>query len=233
MTISRSTRPDPPAAPGGRRSGAPTARAEVRRHPERGVYDREAIHAILDEALVCHLGFAARGQPFVIPTIHARDGETLYLHGSPASRTLRSLSGGTPACVTATILDGLVLARSAFHHSVNYRSVVAHGRAVLVTDPAERDTALAALVDAGVPGRSAQTRGPSRKEHAATAVLRLDLREVSLKARTHSAVDDPEDVDGPYWAGVVPLRLVAGAPEPAPDLREGVAVPEPVLAWQP
>jgi len=209
----------------------PTARTVPTRAAERVSYDRDAVHAVLDEALVCHVGFVVDGAPVVLPHVHARVGEALYLHGSTGARALRS--GALDVCVTVTLLDGLVLARSAFHHSVNYRSVVAHGRAVLVTDPAERDTALAALVDAGVPGRSAQTRGPSRKEHAATAVLRLDLREVSLKARTHSAVDDPEDVDGPYWAGVVPLRLVAGAPEPAPDLREGVAVPEPVLAWQP
>lgn len=209
----------------------PTARTVPTRAADRVTYDRDAVHAVLDEALVCHVGFVVDGAPVVLPHVHARVGRSLYLHGSTGARALRA--GGLDVCVTVTLLDGLVLARSAFHHSVNYRSVVAHGRAVPVTDPAERDTALAALVDAGVPGRSGQTRGPDRKEHAATAVLRLDLQEVSLKARGHSAVDDPEDVDGPYWAGVVPLRLVAGDPEPAPDLREGVAVPEEVRTWRP
>jgi len=210
----------------------PTPRTSPSRNAGRISYDRAAVHAVLDEALVCHVGFVVDGQPVVLPQLHARVDDTLYLHGSTGARGLRSASaGGLDVCVTATLTDGLVLARSAFHHSINYRAVVAHGTAVLVTDAAEKTAALAALVEAVAPGRAAGTRAPSAKELAATAVLRLDLVEVSLKVRTGGPNDDPEDRNLPYWAGVLPLSTVAGDPEPALDLSAGIAVPAHVNGW--
>ncbi len=193
----------------------PTARTQVRRRPERAHYDRAGIEAILDEGLVAHVGIAVDGQPFVLPMAYARVGDDLYLHGSAASRLLRALSGGAAVCVTVTLLDGLVLARSAFHHSMNYRCVVVLGRAVPVPDGPERDRALAAIVDHAVAGRSALVRPPDRKELAATKVLRLSLEEASAKVRTGPPIDDDRDLDVPVWAGVLPLRLVAG--DPCPD----------------
>lgn len=205
--------------------GAPGPHTTVCRHPERGVYDRAAIDPILDEALYCHVGFVAEGRPFVIPTIHARDGDVLYLHGSPASRMLRTLAGGLDVCVTVTILDGLVLARSVYNHSLNYRSVVVLGNARPVEDRDEKLTALARIVEHVVPGRNRDARPPSAKELAGTHVLALALDEASAKVRSGPPKDFDDDVPLPIWAGVVPLRLVAGDPETAEDVPTGVAVP--------
>ncbi len=202
-----------------------TSRTTVRRLPQRGVYDRAAVFAILDEALVSHVGFVRDGQPFVIPTIFARVEDRLYLHGSAASRMLGALAEGADVCVTVTLVDGLVLARSAFHHSMNYRSVVVLGRARLVTDPNEKRAALEAVVEHVVPGRSREVRDPSERELLATSVLCLDLLEVSAKVRTGPPVDDAEDMDRPCWAGEIPLRLEAQAPVADPQLRAGVEPP--------
>jgi len=204
-----------------------TSRTTVRRLPQRGVYDRAAVFAILDEALVCHVGFVRDGQPFVIPTIFARVEDRLYLHGSAASRMLGALAEGADVCVTVTLVDGLVLARSAFHHSMNYRSVVVLGRARLVTDANEKRAALEAVVEHVVPGRSREVRDPSERELLATSVLCLDLLEVSAKVRTGPPVDDAEDMDRPCWAGEIPLRLEAQAPVADPQLRAGVE-PSPI-----
>lgn len=210
----------------------PTARTIPTRSRERVGYDRRAVHAVLDEATTCHVGFVVAGRPVVLPQLHVRVGEDLYLHGSTGARALRSADGhGLEVCVTVTLVDGLVLARSAFHHSVNYRSVVAQGRAELVSDPAEKTTALAALVDAVVPGRSAASRGPDRRELAATAVLRLRLHEVSLKVRSGPPVDDPEDLVLPHWAGVLPLSTRRGRPVPAPDVAADTPLPGHLQAW--
>jgi nitroimidazol reductase NimA-like FMN-containing flavoprotein (pyridoxamine 5'-phosphate oxidase superfamily) len=200
---------------------------------ERVGYDRATVHAVLDEAVVCHVGFVADGRPVVLPQLHARVGDRLYLHGSTGARALRRAgNGGLDVCVTVTLVDGLVLARSAFHHSANYRSVVALGTATVVTDAAEKSAALAALVDAVVPGRSAASRAPDRRELAATTVLVLPLEEVSVKVRSGPPVDDEEDLGLPHWAGVLPLRTVPGTPEPAPDLTDGIAVPAHVAGWR-
>jgi len=204
---------------------APTPLTTVRRLPQRAVYDRAAVFAILDEALVCHVGFARDGQPFVIPTIFARVEDRLYLHGSAASRMLGALGEGGDICVTVTLVDGLVLARSAFHHSMNYRSVVVLGRARLVTDAEEKRAALAAVVEHVLPGRSRDVREPSDVELRATSVLRLDMLEVSAKVRTGPPVDDLEDMGRSCWAGEIPLRLVALAPVADPQLRAGVEPP--------
>jgi nitroimidazol reductase NimA-like FMN-containing flavoprotein (pyridoxamine 5'-phosphate oxidase superfamily) len=207
-------------------------RTEPTRRRERVGRDRAAVHAVLDEAVVCHVGFVVDGRPVVLPQLHARIGDRLYLHGSTGARGLRlATDGGLDVCVTVTLVDGLVLARSAFHHSINYRSVVALGTATVVTDPEEKAAALDALVDGVVPGRSAGSRAPDRKELAATTVLVLPLEEVSIKVRTGPPVDDEEDHDLPHWAGVLPLRTVAGAPEPASDLADGIAVPAHVSGW--
>ena len=203
----------------------PRNRTTVRRHPERGDYDHATIHPILDEALFCHVGFVHDGQPFVIPTIHARAGETLYLHGSPASRMLRELEEGVDVCVTVTLLDGVVLARSVYNSSMNYRSVVVLGRARLVEDRDEKLAALTTLVEHVAPGHSVDARMPSEKELAGTKVLATSLAEASAKVRTGPPADFDHDLELPIWAGVVPVRLVAGAPETAPDLRMPVAVP--------
>jgi uncharacterized protein len=193
---------------------------------ERISYDEALVHSILDEAYLCHLSFVVDGEPRVLPTLHVRVDSTLYLHGSTGSRPLLSArSGGLPVCVAVTLLDGLVLARSQFHHSVNYRSVVVHGVASLVTDPAAKSAALTALVDKVVPERSAASRAPSARELAQTSVLALPLVEVSAKVRTGGVNDEPEDYALPHWAGVVPMRLVPGAPEP----DSGVAGPPPRL----
>src|SRR5919206_4266398 len=185
-----------------------TERTRVRRLPERAAYDRDTVHAILDEGFVCHVGFVVDGQPYVIPTGYARAGETLYLHGSSGSRL--GLAPGMEVCVTVTLLDGLVLARSAFHHSMNYRSVMAIGRTRAVRDPEEKEAALRALVEHIVPGRSDAVRGGDRRELAATAVLALPLAEVSAKVRTGPPKDDDPDYDLPISAGVLPLALTAG-----------------------
>lgn len=197
------------------------------RGTKRAAYDRATVHAILDQGFVCHLGYVRDGAPVVLPTLYARSGERLYVHGSTGSRPLRGASGGgLPVCLTVTHVDGLVLAKSAFHHSVNYRSVVVHGTAYDVTDPGERAAALDAIVDQAVPGRSADTRPPNAKELAATAVVRLDLREVSAKVRTGGPSEEPEDVTLPYWSGVVPLVSSYGVPEPAALPGRDAPVPD-------
>jgi nitroimidazol reductase NimA-like FMN-containing flavoprotein (pyridoxamine 5'-phosphate oxidase superfamily) len=202
------------------------ASTRVRRHPERGAYDRETIAAILDEAFVCHLGFVHDGRPFVIPTIHARSGDVLYLHGSPASRMLRTLADGVDVCVTVTLLDGLVLARSVYNHSMNYRSAVVLGRAREVTDRDEKLAALATIVEHMVPGRSGDAREPSDKELAGTRVLALALDEASAKIRRGPPSDFDADLDLPVWSGVVPMRLVLDPPEPDSNIPPTVDLPD-------
>jgi nitroimidazol reductase NimA-like FMN-containing flavoprotein (pyridoxamine 5'-phosphate oxidase superfamily) len=204
-------------------------RTEFRRLPERGTHDRAVVDTILDEALICHLGFAVDNQPFVVPTIHARDGDALYVHGSPASRLLRTLASGVEACVTVTLVDGLVLARSVFHHSINYRSVMVFGTAEKVTEPAEKERALEVIVEHIARGRTAEARPPSEAELKATLVLRLRLDEVSAKVRTGGPKDDEADADYPVWAGVLPLTLVPG--EPLGDAN-GRPVSPSVLGWR-
>jgi nitroimidazol reductase NimA-like FMN-containing flavoprotein (pyridoxamine 5'-phosphate oxidase superfamily) len=199
-----------------------TERTTVRRLPDRGGYDRETADAILDEALVCHVGFAVEGQPFVIPTIHARVGTTLYIHGSAASRLLRH--GKTlPLCVTVTLVDGLVMARSAFHHSMNYRSAVVLGQAREVTDPEEKTDALRAIVEHVAAGRWDEVRWPTELELKATTVLALPIDEASTKIRKGPPSDDEEDYARDTWAGVIPLRMAPGEPIADPRLREGIA----------
>jgi nitroimidazol reductase NimA-like FMN-containing flavoprotein (pyridoxamine 5'-phosphate oxidase superfamily) len=213
-----------------------TPRTTFHRIPRRGTYDRATVHAILDEALVCFLGFCAPvpgsapedAQPFVIPTTFARDGETLYVHGAAASRTLRALGAGARACVTVTLLDGLVYARSAFHHSMNYRSVVVLGPAREVTEPEEKTRALGLFVEKVSPGRSALVRGPNEKELRATSVLAFALDEVSAKVRTGPPIDDEVDLAIPVWAGVQPIGLAPVAPL-VPSDPAASAHPTPVL----
>lgn len=204
------------------------------RYRDRASYDRAAVHAVLDEAVVAHVGFVVDGAPVVLPHLFARVDDELFLHGSAGARALRSAADeGLPVCVTVTLTDGLVLARSAFNHSINYRCVVVHGTATVVTEESAQQQALSALVDAVVPGRSAAVRGPTRKELAATTVLRLPLREVSLKVRSGPPHDDAGDLELPYWAGVVPLTgNVPDTPVPAPDLDPTLAVPEHVSNWR-
>jgi nitroimidazol reductase NimA-like FMN-containing flavoprotein (pyridoxamine 5'-phosphate oxidase superfamily) len=187
-----------------------TTRTRVVREPERGVYDRETAYKILDEGFICHVGFAADGQPYVIPTSYGRSEDSLYIHGSAASRMLRKLNEGIPVCVTVTLLDGLVLARSVFNHSMNYRSVVILGKAKLVDDPGEKIKALQVLSEHIIPGRWADARLPNERELKATSVLRVPIEEFSCKVRTGPPVDDEEDYSFPTWAGVVPLEMVAG-----------------------
>jgi uncharacterized protein len=206
-------------------TGPPTERTRVRRLPERGVYDRTTIDAILDEALICHLAYVVDGQPRVIPTIHARDGDVLYVHGSNASRTLRAAKGGTPVAVEVTLVDGLVLARSAFHHSMNYRSVVMYGTAREISDPDEKWRAQQALVEHVVHGRSTDARMPNDRELNQTTILAVPLDEASAKIRTGPPKDEDEDYGLPVWAGVVPLATVPG--EPVPDPAMDASVPEP------
>ena len=207
----------------------PSERTRVRRHPERGVYDRATVDAILDEALFAHVAWVTpEGSPRVIPTIHVRIGDVLYLHGSEASRTLRGLRTGIECCVEVTLLDGLVLARSTPMHSMNYRSVVVYGVPREVTDADEKDLAQRALVEHVIPGRTAEVRMPNDKELKETAILALALDEASAKVRTGGPKDPDEDLEMPVWAGVLPLQLVAGEPEPSSDLREGISPPDDV-----
>jgi len=212
-------------------AAAPSERTRVRRLPDRGVYDRAAIHAILDEAFVCHVGFVAEGQPFVIPCVYGRVGERLYLHGSSGSRMLRSLADGNPVCVEVTLVDGLVLARSAFHHSLNYRSVVVLGRAARIDDAEERLAALRAIVEHVLPGRWQASRRPSAAELAQTLVVALPLGESSAKVRTGGPKDDAEDLALDVWAGTVPLALVAGKPVGDAQLRDGIEPPDAALHY--
>ncbi|MFC9510397.1 pyridoxamine 5'-phosphate oxidase family protein [Streptomyces sp. NPDC057002] len=207
----------------------PTDRTVPTRSPDRASFDRELVHAVLDEAYICHLGFVRDGAPVVLPTLFARVGERLYVHGSTGSRPLRAAGQadpGLPVCLTVTHVDELVLARSAFHHSINYRSVVVHGVAHDVTDPEEKRQALDALVDHVVPGRSADSRPANKKELAATAVLRLDLDEVSAKVHTGGVDDETEDLGLPHWAGLIPVRKSYGTPIPDPGLAPGTELPE-------
>ncbi|MGC2721754.1 MAG: pyridoxamine 5'-phosphate oxidase family protein [Candidatus Acidiferrales bacterium] len=205
-------------------SNPASKRTQVQRIPDRGKYDAETIHGILDAGFVCHVGFVVDGQPFVIPTNYARDGEKLYLHGSSASRMLRTLADGVQVCATVTHVDGLVLARAAFHHSVNYRSVVALGRAVFVEDPVEKMRALELFTNHVVPGRWDEVRTPTEQELKATSVLSLDLKEASAKVRVGGPKDDAEDYQLPIWAGVLPLRVHAGEPISDPKLTVDVEV---------
>ena len=209
----------------------PTARTRVVREPQRAVYDRDAVNQILDEAFLCHVGFVADGQPYVIPTSYGRDGDVLYIHGSAASRMLRNLDQGVPVCITVTLVDGIVLARSIFNHSMNYRSVVVLGTATLVDDPAEKIAALRALSEHILPHRWDDSRFPSEKELKATSVLRLPISEFSAKVRVGPPVDDAEDYSFPTWAGVIPLEMVAGTPENDPRLDPKTAVPGYVSAY--
>ncbi len=206
-----------------------TGRTKVRRLPERGRYDRATVHAILDEGFLCHVAFAVDGQVYALPTGYARVGETLYLHGSTGSRL--GMRPGMDVCVTVTLVDGLVLARSVFHHSFQFRSVMILGRTRLVTDLEEKDAALRAVVEHIVPGRGQVARGPDRKELAATAVLAVPLIEVSAKVRTGPVGDEEEDYALPVWAGVLPLGLAAGEPRPDGRLHGDLPVPAHVAGW--
>lgn len=213
--------------------GGPAAgRAHVRRHPERGRYDAETVHAILDEALVCHVAFLWQDRPYVIPTSYARVGDTLYLHGSPASRMLRNLGDGVDCSVAVTLLDGLVLARSAFAHSMNYRSVVLFGRARVVTDLADKARALDAFVEHIIAGRAAHLRRTTEKELRATLVLALPIEEAAAKVRTGPPLDGDDDVDLPIWGGELPFTTTAGEPVPDPRLPSPLPVPDHVTAYR-
>ena len=203
-----------------------TKRTQVKRVPKRGHYDLETVYSILDAGLICHVGFVVDGQPFVIPTAYGRMDNQLFIHGSPASRMLRSLQQGIEVCVTVTLLDGLVLARSAMHHSMNYRSVVLFGTAELVSKREEKMQALYAFTEHVMPGRWASTREPNAQELKATTVLALPIDEASAKIRTGPPVDDAADYALPYWAGVIPLSMQAGKPVMDPKLAAGIAIPE-------
>jgi uncharacterized protein len=210
----------------------PSDRSTVRRLPQRASYEEAAIHAILDEGLVAHVGLAVDGQPYVLPMVYGRVGRTLYLHGASVSRLARQLALGVPVCLTVTLLDGLVLARSAFHHSANDRSVVALGTAALVTDEAEKLRALEAFTDHVLRGRWAEVRPPNVQELKATSVLRLPLGEASAKVRSGPPKDDEEDLGLDCWAGVLPLRLTALAPVDDPQLRSGLRPPAALLDFR-
>ena len=209
----------------------PTTRTTLKRLPERGKYDRDVVYKILDEGFVCHVGFVVDGHPFVIPTGYGRVGDTLYIHGSAASRMLRSLAGGIPVSVTVTLVDGLVLARSAFHHSINYRSVVIFGRAELVEDEKDKMAALAALTEHIVPGRWDEVREPNAQELKGTTVLALPIVEVSAKVRTGPPKDDEVDCAIPVWAGELPLQMVTLAPVADPHLSSDLDPPDYLLNY--
>jgi nitroimidazol reductase NimA-like FMN-containing flavoprotein (pyridoxamine 5'-phosphate oxidase superfamily) len=202
-----------------------TERTKLKRIPDRGTHDRETIHQILDQGFVCHVGFVVDGQPFVIPTGYGRIGDHLYIHGSAASRMLKSLQKGIDVCVTVTLVDGLVLARSAFHHSMNYRSVVVLGKATLVGDPKEKLTALRAIAENIVRGRWNDVRHPNEQELKATNVLKLPIQEASAKIRTGGPKDEEEDYSLPVWAGVLPLQLTPGEPQVDSKMSVEAAVP--------
>jgi len=209
----------------------PSARTRVIREADRGVYDRETVYRILDEGFLCHAGFVVDGQPFVIPTSYGRSDARLYIHGSAASRMLRRMKEAVPVCITVTLLDGLVLARSVFNHSMNYRSVVILGNATLVDDPEEKLTALRILSEHILPGRWADSRQPNERELKATSVLRVPIEEFSAKVRVGPPIDDEEDYSFPTWAGVVPLETVAGGPIDDARMLAGVDVPEYARAY--
>jgi nitroimidazol reductase NimA-like FMN-containing flavoprotein (pyridoxamine 5'-phosphate oxidase superfamily) len=206
----------------------PTSKTTLHRRAQRGSYEIERIYAILDEGLVAHVGFVVDAQPYVLPMAYARIGDQLYLHGAAKNRMLEVVAAGGPMCVTVTLLDGLVLARSAFHHSVNYRCVVLFGVARELVDSEQKRTALNAIVDHMVEARSAVARAPSKVELAATRVIALEIAEASAKQREGPPIDDADDLLHPAWAGVIPLRLSAGEPMPAPDLDVGRALPDEV-----
>ncbi len=203
----------------------PTQRTTIKRVPKRGNYNQETIYQILDEGLVCHVGFVVDNQPFVIPTAYGRIEDKLYIHGSPASRMLRNLQQGIQVCITVTLIDGLVLARSAFHHSMNYRSVVVFGTAEVVSSPEEKLNALYAFTEQVIPGRWDEVRQPNHNELAGTLVLSLPLLEASAKIRTGAPVDDEADYLLPVWAGEIPLCVVAGAPIDDSRLQPGIVQP--------
>ncbi|HEX3560134.1 MAG TPA: pyridoxamine 5'-phosphate oxidase family protein [Pyrinomonadaceae bacterium] len=205
---------------------AQTERTRLKRLPKRGAFDRQTVCEILDEGFVCHVGFVADGQPFVIPTAYGRVGDELYVHGSRVSRMLKALSAGAEVCVTVTLVDGLVLARSVFHHSINYRSVVIFGKARLVESDEEKMAALEAFTEHVVPGRWREARPPTRQELNSTLVLALPLNEASAKVRTGPPIDDEEDYDLPLWAGVLPLEINAGEAVPDPRLPAGTPLPD-------
>jgi nitroimidazol reductase NimA-like FMN-containing flavoprotein (pyridoxamine 5'-phosphate oxidase superfamily) len=216
----------------GERRAGPTPRTTVRRLPDRARYDRDTLESILDEGLVCHVGFVDGGQPFVVPSAYARRGDRLVIHGSAASRMIRALAAGAPACVTVTLLDGLVLARSGFHHSMNYRSVVVLGAATEITDPEEKRQALDAIVEHVVPGRLSSVRSPSEVEMRATRVVELPLDEASAKVRTGPPKDDEADYALGIWAGELPLRLDPLAPVDDARLAPGLTPPPHVTGWR-
>ncbi len=223
MAHSHSPSPTPPASD----------RVRLRRKRERGSYDRRVIDAILDEGLIAHLGIVEEdGQPLVIPTLHARRGDLVYCHGSVASRTLRMLAAGAPVCLTVSLLDGLVLARSAMHHSANYRSAMLVGKASCVEDPAEKRAAMEAVIEHIVPGRWGEVRAPTDNELKATSVLAIPIEEASAKARTGGPVDDEEDYALRAWAGVIPLSAQAGTPTPDARLSAGIELPDYVSAYR-
>jgi nitroimidazol reductase NimA-like FMN-containing flavoprotein (pyridoxamine 5'-phosphate oxidase superfamily) len=204
----------------------PSTRTRVVRESDRGVYDRETVYRILDEGFLCHAGFVVNGQPFVIPTSYGRKDASLYIHGSAASRMLRQMKDNVPICITVTLLDGLVLARSVFNHSMNYRSVVILGKATLVDDPQEKVSALRILSEHILPGRWDDSRQPNERELKATSVLRVPIEEFSAKVRVGPPIDDEEDYTFPTWAGVVPLEMVAGKPIDDARLLAAIEVPE-------
>lgn len=207
-------------------SSAPTPRTRVVREPQRAVYDRSVVNRILDEGFICHVGFAVDGQPFVIPTSYGRHEDVLYIHGSAASRMLRNVSGGIPMCVTVTLLDGLVLARSIFNHSMNYRSVVVLGKGTAIEERDEKLAALRLLSEHIIPGRWNESRQPNEKELKATTIIRLPIQEFSAKVREGPVIDDEEDYAFPVWAGVLPLNLVTGDPIDDSRLDETIPVPD-------
>ena len=213
-------------------AGPRSARVRLRRKRERGSHDRAVIDAILDEGLVAHLGIAEPdGQPIVVPTLHARVGDVVYCHGSAASRTMRAMGAGVPMCLTVSLVDGLVLARAAMHHSANYRSAILLGRARAVEDRDELLGAVEAIVERIVPGRWPEVRPPTEKEVRATALIALSIDEASAKVRTGPPLDDEPDYELPAWAGVIPLSLRAGEPRPDPRLPAGIPVPDYVSGW--
>ena len=216
----------------GERRAGPTPRTTVRRLPDRAHYDRDTVESILDEGLVCHVGFVDGGQPFVVPSAYARRGDRIVIHGSAASRMIRALAAGAPACVTVTLLDGLVLARSSFHHSMNYRSVVVLGAATEITDPEEKRRALDAIVEHVVPGRLSSVRSPSEVEMRATRVVELPLDEASAKVRTGPPKDDEADYALGIWAGELPLRLDPLVPVDDARLAPGLTPPPHVTGWR-
>lgn len=222
----------PPASADAPSTQAPSDRVRLRRKRDRADYDRATIDAILDEALIAHLGIAdEHGQPFVIPTLHARRGDVVYVHGSTASRTLRALRGGAPACLTVSLIDGLVLARASMHHSANYRSAMILGTPRPVEDEQEKLAALEAIVEHIVPGRWSEARPPSENEMKATAVLALSIEEASAKVRTGPPADDEEDYALPVWAGVIPLAERAGEPIPDPRLGADIPLPDSIAGY--